>query len=268
MGSTKTDREKVLAKIPQALEKKPTKTGRRMSFRQNHPRLFILFLVANFVMVIALPLGFYLVFHPPQATVGAAQQTDASVSAPVSSPQAGRNQASPISPQHPKRPKQVAKIPPNPDPGVAIQSGATVQQQSLGGCSPNIIGNNNSPNCGVMPRKIDPEQLAEAMKPYAGINSQSSSDGTGGASRIEDAITAALGSAGWRHGGHNVMMGNVGMVVLDAPFVIAFNPDSDAQYGKAAEALQSALAAQKVKAEIKKERRLRLNFIQISVSAQ
>ena len=167
-------------------------------------------------------------------------------------------------------PKSTKKRPPlNPPAVVAIGPGASVHQQSKGDCSPNIIGSNNSPTCGVMPREVNPELLGEAIKPFAGINSNSFNDGSGGASRLEGAIAQALQQAGWRNGGQNVMMGNAGSIAqFDKPLVIAFNPASDDQYAKAAQALQAALAAQKVEADLRSDRRIRLDRIEIWVSAQ
>lgn len=155
-------------------KKKSAKGAKRMSFRESHPSLFKLFLVLNAVMIVALPLGFYLALHPPK--VAGADGPQGGPKPPIAQPNLPPKQllpppSTPISGVAPKKttPKVAGTVTQSGNANQQTVTQAPVTQSNIGGCNQQVIGgNNNTNNCAPPDRQLSPAQQSV----LAGFKSQ------------------------------------------------------------------------------------------------
>jgi hypothetical protein len=251
---------------------KTRKGARHISFKESHPRLFILYVVLNIVLVVALLLGFWLVFHP-------------SIVKSSDTAQSGTNRALAAQNQTPEptvNPKVTPKIPKNPaekkvSPAATVtQNGngsqqtvnqAPITQSNSGGCNQQVVGgNNNTNNCAPPPRNVDSNTLRDEVVAVAGISGSIWCDGSGNSCRVAKQIQTGLNAAGWSIGGDNVNVGD--SEFYPSSLTIEISSDPNAQSQNAATTLRRALKKQNVAAEIQPNPAFPPNVMRIKVASQ
>jgi len=105
-------------------------------------------------------------------------------------------------------PKQESKAAtPQQDNSVHIGAGATVDQQSSGPCSPNIIGGSNTINCGPQPKNLTDDQIVQMSSALKGTQLDVIVWAKGGDKigwNLAEDMCKSFRAAGWRIDGGDV----------------------------------------------------------------
>ncbi len=218
-----------------------------MSLKESHPRLFVLYVVLNIILVVALPFGFWLEFHPPTVRSAVTPQSETSgtpapqkpVDVPPANPQA--------IPKTPKKPT----IQKTPNPAVANQGGNGNQQTTTqspiiqannGDCNQQVVGgNNNTQNCIPPPRTVNVQKVRDAISSEPGVLFVLWEDGTPDSHRVAQQLANAL-LPQWHIGTVMTKMGDPEAFPFGV--TLSVSPDSTPEVLALVGSLKNALNAQ------------------------